>query len=144
MGLAASQFNLRPSRRLPWPIRSLAGNSSNYVRLLSSSRPISTTLEPTDELIRIGNEINAAIRALGQSRLSGTAETLFDRVIRYFIYEMKKTDLDVAALESCLSTTNDAGYDHGEGPNSERIQVPRRTGLSPLLRRALLLSSCLV
>jgi hypothetical protein len=115
-GLAASRFNLRPApsftvaNPVVW-----AGNSNNYVRLLSASRPIFGRLGPTDELITSGGEINTAIKALGQSEFSGTKQTLFDRLLPYFTYQMKKTDLDVAALEVAYQGQKMAGYDPWNG-----------------------------
>jgi hypothetical protein len=120
-GLAASLFNLRPApsfmvaNPVVW-----AANSNNYVRLVSSSRPISARLGPTDELIRTGGEINAAIEALGRAQLSGTTQTLFDRLIPYFVYQMKRTDLDVAALEMAYQRQRVAGYDPWESTAQQK------------------------
>jgi len=111
-GLAALRFNLRPARSFTvanpvvW-----AGNSNKYARLVSSSRPISTRLGPTDELIATGNEMNAARRGLGQSEVSGTKQTLFDELLPYFRYQINRTELDVAALEMAYQRQMMAGYD---------------------------------
>ena len=120
-GLAASRFNLRPvpsftvANPVVW-----AGNSNNYVRLLSTSRPIFGKLGPTDELITSGGEINTAIKALGQSEMSGTKETLFDRLLPYFKYQLKRTDLDVAALEMAYQQQKMAGYDPWNGAEQQK------------------------
>jgi hypothetical protein len=111
-GLAAMRFGLRPARSFTvanpvvW-----AGNSNKYARLVSISRPISTHLGPTDELIATGNEINAVIKALGQSEVNGTQKIFFDELFPYFVYQINKTELDAAALEMAYRRQMMAGYD---------------------------------